>query len=520
MAPPPCPPFTERQAFLALNAVPGLGPSARHRLLERFGGNVRAVWRHCRPDPTPEDFDPIAEEAQLRAIGADFLVPSDPDYPPLLREIPDPPLGLYRQGRHDPGRPCVAIVGTRWASPYGREVARKLAAELCHLGFCVVSGLALGIDTAAHEGALAAGGPTTAVLGAGLAVIYPPENADLARRLTGAGALLSEFPLARRPTRQSFPLRNRVVSGLCSAVVVVESAVDGGAMITARFAGEQGRTVLAVPGRIDVATSAGCHQLLRDGAALLGGVEDILAELSYGDRLPAGFATAVAAPSRAHQRAEGPADGTTPEERALAPWRRSCAPSNSRAAWPSNWTADTRRSRTDPELTGRPGHLALREQMNVEMGDTFTRIRPVVDHEAIAVGQLQLAGHGAGGQQQMPEHSDIRQPGLVQPGNGLLGNDQQVDGRLRLDVVDDDAGRVLVLDFCGDFAGDDALKEGFAHGQRKISCSSLPRVVRAAASSRMKARVSSYSRLRRSVARRAGGTRASRKLVTSKVDSR
>ena len=149
------------------------------------------------------------------------------------------------------------------------NVAWSLGAELGRLGFCVVSGLARGIDTAAHEGALSVEGKTVGVLGTGPDAVYPPENGVLFRRIKGSGALLSEFPFGRPAIRQSFPMRNRVVSGMSAAVVVVESAVDGGAMITARFAGEQGRNVFAVPGRIDQATSAGCHQLIRDGATLL-----------------------------------------------------------------------------------------------------------------------------------------------------------------------------------------------------------------------------------------------------------
>ena len=143
----------------------------------------------------------------------------------------------------------------------------------------MISGLARGIDTAAHEGSLEAGGATAAVLGTGIDLVYPPENIDLYRRVEAGGAIVSEFPFGRRADRQSFAMRNRIVSGLCAAVVVVESDVDGGSMITAKFAGEQGRPLFAVPGRIDQPTSAGCHQLIRDGATLCTGVDDILAEL-------------------------------------------------------------------------------------------------------------------------------------------------------------------------------------------------------------------------------------------------
>jgi DNA processing protein len=188
---------------------------------------------------------------------------------------------LYRKGAYNLEHQAIAIVGSRRPTFYGLGVAKRLGSELARLGFCVVSGLARGIDTAAHEGALEAGGRTVAVLGTGLDIVYPPENLDLYRRIAESGAVLSEFSFGRRADRNSFPMRNRIVSGMSIAVVVVESAADGGAMITARFAGEHGRLLFAVPGRIDQSTSAGCHQLIRDGATLLTGVDDIVSELSY-----------------------------------------------------------------------------------------------------------------------------------------------------------------------------------------------------------------------------------------------
>ena len=217
--------------------------------------------------------------------GADFITTRDAGYPKLLKEIHDPPIGLYRKGRYEFGHPCVAIVGSRRTTLYGQATAKKFAAELARLGFCIVSGLARGIDTAAHEGALSVGGKTVAVLGTGIDIIYPPENLDLYRKLETEGAVLSEFPFGRRADRQSFAMRNRIVAGMSDAVIVIESDVDGGAMITARFAGEQGRLIFAVPGRIDQNTSAGCHQLIRDGATLMTSVDDLLSELSYLDGL-------------------------------------------------------------------------------------------------------------------------------------------------------------------------------------------------------------------------------------------
>jgi len=219
----------------------------------------------------------------------------DEGYPKLLREIHDPPIGLYRKGGYDFAHPGVAIVGSRRATLYGQTIAKKLGVELAERGFCIVSGLARGIDTAAHEGALSVGGKTAAVLGTGLDIIYPPENLDLYRRIAEKGAVLSEFPFGRRADRQSFAMRNRIVSGICEAVVVVESDVDGGAMITARFAGEHGKLIFAVPGRIDQPSSRGCHQLIRDGATLLTGVDDLLSELNYLDGLrPAPVSTGKA----------------------------------------------------------------------------------------------------------------------------------------------------------------------------------------------------------------------------------
>jgi DNA processing protein len=223
-------------------------------------------------------------ERELRLLGAHqlrFLTQQDETYPELLKQIYDPPIGLYWKGAYVVDRPCVAIVGTRRATLYGRSVAKSFASALARMGFCIVSGMARGTDTAAHEGALEAGGKTVAVFGCGMDIVYPPENLDLFKQIAEFGAVASEFPFGRRADRQSFPMRNRVVAGMCEAVIVIESDVAGGSMITARFAGEQGRQVMAVPGRIDQSSSAGCHQLIRDGATMVTGVDDILEELRY-----------------------------------------------------------------------------------------------------------------------------------------------------------------------------------------------------------------------------------------------
>lgn len=289
--------MTETQAFLVLNALPNIGPITLNRLLAALGGDPRAVlaatarqlesvqgvgpviaatvtgWR--------EHFDLAREEERMAKAATTFITTRDAAYPKLLKEIHDPPIGLYRKGTYDFSHPGIAIVGSRRTTLYGQGVAKRLGAELGRLGFCVVSGLARGIDTAAHEGALSVGGKTAAVLGCGIDIVYPPENLALYRQIEEHGAILSEFPFGRRADRQSFPMRNRVVAGMCEAIVVVETDVSGGSMITARFAGEQGRLIFAVPGRIDQNTSAGCHQLIRDGATLLTSVDDILNELNY-----------------------------------------------------------------------------------------------------------------------------------------------------------------------------------------------------------------------------------------------
>lgn len=326
--------LTEAQAFLVLNALPNIGPITLNRLLGELDDDPRAVftvgarrleavkgvgpvisatiagWR--------EHFDLAREEDRMAKAGADFITTRHAAYPKLLTEINDPPIGLYRKGRYAFEHPCIAIVGSRRTTLYGQATARKLGAELARHGFCVVSGLARGIDTAAHEGALSVGGRTAAVLGTGIDLIYPPENLELFRRIEAeGGAILSEFPFGRRADRQSFAMRNRIVAGMSAAVIVVESDVSGGAMITARFAGEQGRQLFAVPGRIDQPTSAGCHQLIRDGATLLTSVDDVLSELDYLE----GFHPAAISEKPAQVAAGRPANLTDEEAKVFECFR-------------------------------------------------------------------------------------------------------------------------------------------------------------------------------------------------------
>jgi DNA processing protein len=321
--------LTEQQAFLVLNALPNIGPITLNRLLEELGGDPRAVFNvgsrkleavkgvgpviSATIAAWRDNFNLAREEERMAQAHTAFVTTRDPGYPKLLKEIHDPPIGLYRKGGYEFPHPCIAIVGSRRTTLYGQSVAKKLGAELARLGFCIVSGLARGIDTAAHEGALSVGGKTAAVLGTGIDLIYPPENLGLYRQLEESGAILSEFPFGRRADKQSFAMRNRIVAGICEAVVVVESDVSGGAMITARFAGEQGRQLFAVPGRIDQPTSAGCHQLIRDGATLLTGAEDILSELNYLD----GLRPAAIPPKPGTEAAQLPGLTLTPDEQAV-----------------------------------------------------------------------------------------------------------------------------------------------------------------------------------------------------------
>ena len=290
--------LSRNDALLILNGVPHVGPVMLRHLMDEFSNDPVAVLSGDRRRllnvkgigdkaagvliDWPKYFDLAKERQKMATSGIRFVDRWNVDYPASLAELYDPPIGLYWKGEYAKvDRPCVAIVGTRRATLYGRKVAKRFGAELARMGFCVVSGMARGTDTAAHEGALEAGGPTLAVFGCGMDIIYPPENLDLSREITGKGALLSEFPFGRRADRQTFPMRNRVVAGLCEAIIVVESAAAGGSMITARFAGEQGRQVMAVPGRIDQESSAGCHQLIRDGATMVTSVDQVLEELRY-----------------------------------------------------------------------------------------------------------------------------------------------------------------------------------------------------------------------------------------------
>jgi DNA processing protein len=286
----------ERDVYLILNAISKIGPittaKIRNGLGERFPllfeFSDQELISSCGISPTvcqsirtwQKQFNLQRELDKLERYGAQFIDQQDSRYPNALRHLPDPPLGLYWIGSELVTSPSVAIVGTRHMTSYGQSVASSLARDFARMGWVVISGMARGIDTAAHWGALDAGGKTIAVLGHGIEQVYPPENGELRGRIIEQGGLLSEFPFGRRPDKQTFPMRNRLVSGLSDAVIVVETDCRGGSMITAQFAAEQGKSVFAVPGRIDQKESRGCHALIRDGAILLTSVEDVLNELN------------------------------------------------------------------------------------------------------------------------------------------------------------------------------------------------------------------------------------------------
>lgn len=284
-----------RLAAVRLSLVSGVGPLTRLALLERFDSpaavlsasfqelcEVRGVGKKLAEaiQAAPREVNAEEELDFCHAQGIRVLLDSDADYPARLQEIHDTPGVLFMQGQLLPvDELAIAVVGTRHATAYGQKQADRLAGGLARAGYTIVSGLARGIDAAAHRAALAAGGRTIAVLGSGIHNLYPPEHRELAREVTAAGALLSEAPPRTPPLSGAFPQRNRLISGLCLGTLVIEAADRSGALITARHATEQGREVFAVPGSIDSRMSRGCHKLIRDGAKLVENVDDILEEL-------------------------------------------------------------------------------------------------------------------------------------------------------------------------------------------------------------------------------------------------
>ncbi len=287
---------SEKLAAVALSLAPGVGPRLQSCLLQQFH-SCQAIFSQTRdallqvdgigektadailaPDLHARATDMIR---QCAAEGVQILLHGESgSYPQRLREICDAPRVLYQRGVLLPqDQLAVAIVGSRRCSTYGRRHAERLAAQLSRSGLTIVSGLARGIDLAAHQGALTAGGRTLAVLPGGVTTVYPPEHDNLSREISEQGAVLSEMPLHQRILPGLFPQRNRIISGLCLGVIVIEAARNSGALYTARHAVEQGRDVFALPGPVDSLASAGCHELIRDGVTLVRHADDVLAAL-------------------------------------------------------------------------------------------------------------------------------------------------------------------------------------------------------------------------------------------------
>lgn len=306
-----------RTALITLNMLPGMGPGRRQLLTAFLGSPEQAlnaredelaeirgigpklanVIRHWREYCNPDDEMRLAQQC-----GLTIITDEDEQYPQMLQEIHDPPICLYVRGDvsllNDTGY-AVAIVGSRNASQYGVRMAARLATEATYAGSPVVSGLARGIDTAAHEATLRAGGRTIAVIGSGLGRIYPPENVPLAMAISqNRGAVISEFPIGYQPDRRSFPMRNRIISGLSRGTIVVEAGQKSGSLITAAQAMEQNRTVFAVPGMADSLMSKGCHALIKDGAVLTESFQDVIDDFTGLPGLKEPEATPPQAPPR------------------------------------------------------------------------------------------------------------------------------------------------------------------------------------------------------------------------------
>lgn len=285
--------------WLALHLAPGLGPRKAHSLLETFG-SPQAIFEAPRSELEAAGLPPglaqslasgcvfeeaAAQQQKMMREGARLISAGDPAYPPRLREIFDPPVALFVKGRAELLQSVnIAIVGTRRPSAYGLAAAERISRELAEAGVCIVSGMARGIDTQAHTAALDAGGDTVAVFGCGVDVIYPAENRKLAERIAAKGLLVSEFAMGAPGYPQNFPVRNRIVSGMSSGVLVVEGAQYSGSSITAKLAADQGREVFAIPGNITSKMSWAPNLLIKQGAKLVQEWNDVVSELSAADR--------------------------------------------------------------------------------------------------------------------------------------------------------------------------------------------------------------------------------------------
>jgi len=294
-------PDRERDLMIALSLLPFLSPSRTRLLVEYFdpldrvtGASPEAIAALLRVDlaAARQVRNPLGSPAQLAAVAelrGDVVTLRDPEYPPLLREIADPPLTLHLAGdRSLLATHSIAVVGSRRATPYALNAAQKLAQELVRAGVTVVSGLARGVDAAAHQSALEASGRTIAVIGTGIDMVYPRSHRQLSRQIQEQGLIVSEFPAGTPPLAPNFPIRNRVISGLTLGTVVVEATGRSGSLITARMAAEQGREVFAVPGSIFSTGSEGVHRLIQSGAKLVHDIDDIFEELPQLRTAPAG----------------------------------------------------------------------------------------------------------------------------------------------------------------------------------------------------------------------------------------
>jgi len=282
------------KAWLSLSLTRGLGAESARRLLKEFGSpdavftaSINSLKSVVKSDVAAEISTGIAEDAIASTLAwledpnNHILTLADDDYPQALLNIPDPPLLLYVKGRPDLlNRAALAVVGSRNATPQGIGNAEAFAKALSDAGLCIISGMAHGIDAAAHRGALRGQGSSIAIVGTGLDKVYPAANRELAHELAQRGALISEFPLGTPPLAANFPRRNRLISGMSAGCLVVEAGLQSGSLITARLALEQGRDVFAIPGSIHAPQSKGCHVLLKQGAKLVETAQDILEELS------------------------------------------------------------------------------------------------------------------------------------------------------------------------------------------------------------------------------------------------
>ena len=284
-----------REAWIALDLIPNIGPKSIQKLLEIYHtpenilaaplseinalSFLNAAQKSAMAAGTDEKSLKRVIET-LDASGGHAVCLTDPQYPEMLRHIPDPPSVLYIKGQLNDLQPAVAIVGTRSPSHYGKDMALRLGRDLSTMGISVISGLARGIDTYAHQGALQGIAKTVCVLGSGIDTIYPPENSSLAQAIAQQGAVVSEFPPGTHPDPRNFPRRNRIISALSTGVIVIEAAHKSGALITARFAGEQGKCLMATPGAVTNIRSQGPHHLIRQGAILVRDAADVIMEIA------------------------------------------------------------------------------------------------------------------------------------------------------------------------------------------------------------------------------------------------